>query len=334
MARVATETNCWAIVLAGGEGTRVRPFIESWLGAPRPKQYCSFFGDASMLESTLERAIQLTAPDRVLTVTGPGHGRYLAGLGNDHLPGRLLEQPRNLETAPGVFLPLAYVMAKDPAAAVVLMPSDHFVAPTERIVEQLARAVRLTEVFPPRIVLLGAIPDGPETDFGWIEPGDLTLEVAGARPVRAFREKPGADLALDYYRRGFLWNTMISVCRARTLWRIGKQTLPDMLIHFERFRRVIQSIDAGRAPRAHEQIALEDLYRHLEPANFSSDLLEKVADCSLVMPLESIHWSDWGRPERIHASLARLGAEPNFGASLAQAAENTERHAAVALPRR
>jgi len=42
----------WSIILAGGEGERTRPFIERWLGYHRPKQYCSFVGNRSMLQHT------------------------------------------------------------------------------------------------------------------------------------------------------------------------------------------------------------------------------------------------------------------------------------------
>lgn len=315
----------WVIVLAGGEGTRIRPLIEEWLGAPRPKQYCQFFGDQSMLERTLRRATRLTDPGRILTVIGNDHRRYLASLGNGALPGTVIEQPRNLETAPGVFLPLSRVMACDPEAIVVVMPSDHHMDPEERTVEELDQAVELAESFPERILLLAAVPDGPETDYGWIEPGAVLAEAgngAVAREVMGFREKPSAERAAEYFRRGYLWNTMIVVGRAGTLWQLGRRALPEMTEHFEMLRRVTEAVQAGRVSPMHRRRVIRDLYADLEPANFSRDLLEKVADSTMVLPLEDVNWSDWGRPERISRSLARIGARPNFaGASGAPAAE-------------
>jgi mannose-1-phosphate guanylyltransferase len=49
----------WAVILAGGEGERMRAAITSWLGTHRPKQYCSFVGSRSMLEHTVDRARRL-----------------------------------------------------------------------------------------------------------------------------------------------------------------------------------------------------------------------------------------------------------------------------------
>jgi hypothetical protein len=46
----------WSIVLAGGEGERIKPLVQRWLGRHRPKQYCSFVGTRSMFQPTLDRA--------------------------------------------------------------------------------------------------------------------------------------------------------------------------------------------------------------------------------------------------------------------------------------
>ena len=52
----------WSIILAGGEGNRTRPFIEQWLGRHKPKQYCTFVGNRSMLQHTFDRADRLVRP--------------------------------------------------------------------------------------------------------------------------------------------------------------------------------------------------------------------------------------------------------------------------------
>lgn len=308
----------WGIVLAGGEGTRIRPLIESWLGSARPKQYCTFFGDESMLEETLGRAMRLTEPERILTVIGPGHGTHVDALSHAPLPGRVLEQPRSLETAPGVFLPLAHVMAREPDSVVLIMPSDHFMHPEDAVVETLERATDAAARAGNRILLLAAEPEGPESDYGWIEPGDDALgdEAApGLREVRGFREKPSAERAREFYRRGFLWNTMIVAARARTLWEMGQRTLPAMTAQFDLLRQVLRAVDGGRVPPRHAEIVLEHLYRNLEPVNFSRDLLEPAAAQILTLPLAGVQWSDWGRAERIRDSLARIGTAPHFSAS-------------------
>ncbi|MBI4454290.1 MAG: hypothetical protein HY644_00140 [Acidobacteria bacterium] len=39
----------WAVVLAGGEGERMRSVTTTWLGCHRPKQYCTFVGSRWMM---------------------------------------------------------------------------------------------------------------------------------------------------------------------------------------------------------------------------------------------------------------------------------------------
>lgn len=65
----------WTCVTAGGEGRRMCPLVERWLGRPRPKQFCSFFGDRILLGYTLERAARMVGPERVVTVVSHRHRR-------------------------------------------------------------------------------------------------------------------------------------------------------------------------------------------------------------------------------------------------------------------
>ena len=95
---LSTLSHRWAILLAGGEGQGMRPFVERWLGESRPKQYCSFYGERSMLEGTVRRPAELAAPEHILTVIGRGHSRFLR---EGALPGRVIEQPESLKTRNG-----------------------------------------------------------------------------------------------------------------------------------------------------------------------------------------------------------------------------------------
>src|SRR5680860_644120 len=187
-----TPNKLWSIVLAGGEGERVRPLVQRWLGHHRPKQYCTFVGTRSMFQHTLHRAAKLTTPDRMVTVVAHGHGNEpWAQL--DGIPGiQVLRQPLNRDTAAGIFLPLAYIRARDPAATVVIYPSDHFVYPEDRFLEVVQFAVQIAERPPWRLVLLGVQPDRLELEYGWIQPGPTFDQATSCRvwAVQAFLEKP------------------------------------------------------------------------------------------------------------------------------------------------
>lgn len=307
----------WGIVLAGGEGTRMRPLIRYWLGEARPKQYCTFIGTRSMLEHTIARARSVVFGNQILTVIGRGHGKFLNGSAMNGLPGRVLEQPGNLGTAPGVFLPAAYVLADNPEATLILLPADHFVHPENRFCDHMLHALEMAEEHHDRIILVGAVPDRAETGYGWIDSGGPWTGSGNALAhepvkVRRFREKPGVKEARALRREGCLWNTMVISVKAKTLWALGRRWLPEMMYKFEAFLMVLRGVREGRLDARFEASALTSLYNDLEPADLSRDILEHVPEQSLVLRLDGVHWCDWGHPQRVTETLAGLGRHPSF----------------------
>lgn len=288
----------WAIVLAGGEGTRLRDFTISRFGEARPKQYCAFLGDKTMLDHTLERAQAVVGARRMVTVIGRGHGRYLDG--RSAPPGFMVEQPRNCDTAAGILLPLATVMAYDPNATVMIFPSDHYVRPGDLFVERMNVIANCAERMPDRLIMAAAVADEPETEYGWIQPGDAASGLGEVElfEVRRFHEKPGAAQARDFHAAGYLWNTFIMAGRAATIWDMTSALHPGLAERFDLLRRVVG--------RPEEAAVLGAIYESMPTINFSREVLERAHGRALVAPLAGIEWNDWGRPERILATLDGL----------------------------
>ncbi len=111
--RVGTH---WAIVLAGGEGTRLQPFVTRWLGRDIPKQFRAFSGQRTMLDHTLDRATAIVRPEHVVTILGSGHERFLSR----DLPGHVLVQPSSRGTGAAIHLGLSYIGSTDPDAKLLI----------------------------------------------------------------------------------------------------------------------------------------------------------------------------------------------------------------------
>jgi mannose-1-phosphate guanylyltransferase len=306
MESAARETRLWSVVLAGGDGQRMSPLVQRWLGCPKAKQYCTFVGTRSMFQHTLDRADMLTPPEQRVTVAAGTHRKEVFAQLKFRRPGTLVFQPANRDTAAGVFLALAYVRARDPRAFVVIFPSDHFIFPDHTFIETVRSAVLALDTWRNRVILLGSVPDHPETDYGWILSG-AELGWSNGRPVRAVRsfvEKPHAVSARQMMAEGGLWNTLVLVARLETLWSLGAQCFPRVVSLFERLQTAIAANqDSG---------LLEEVYRAMPRYNFSSDLLARVAGQIAVMELRDVVWSDWGRPERVADVLSSLGKQPKF----------------------
>ncbi len=178
------------VVLAGGEGTRLASLTRALYGVDLPKQFAVLDGDRSLLQATIDRALALTTAERISVVVS-AHHEATARAQLARTPGvELVVQPRNLDTAPGLLLPLVRILVRAPHAHVVFLPSDHYVRDAEPLLEALRDSAE--PGLAGRITLIGVAPTEPEIEYGWIERGSR-LARTGAFAVRGFHEKPAAS---------------------------------------------------------------------------------------------------------------------------------------------
>ncbi len=284
----------------------MRPYIENWKGRHIPKQYCAFVGTRSMLEHTWGRADFLTAPHHKITVLARSHESLVPASLDSPASGRFIFQPANRNTAAGIFLPLTYVRSLNPEATVILYPSDHFIYPEQQFMRYVRSAVRATEHWTDRIILLGATPTSLELDYGWIKKR-RRLGWSSAVPlwsVDTFLEKPVSCPISAISDSEWVWNTMVVIGKLKTLWDMGWECFPILM---ERFSALAEVLGTQR-----ERPILEAIYDDMPDKNFSADLLEHAEDHLAVMEMEHVLWSDWGRPERIENMLTDIGKFPNF----------------------
>lgn len=296
------DSRLWAIVLAGGNGTRLRSVVESMIGEPLPKQFCAFGGRRSLLQLTLLRTLPVVPPGRCAVVVAAEH----RGRAEDQLRGfpgvRIIDQPGDLGTSAGVLLPLAHILEADSRARVLLLPSDHVFADEDLMLRGIDEVDRAVAAGGADVVLFGVVPDAPHGDYGWIGVDGAAGEGA-LRKVAGFWEKPGMAVAQRLRSQGALWNTMILLARASALRELYGRHLPAMDAAF----RMHALMPAGERPRF-----LDTIYRRLDPADFSRDLLAR-ADGLVVHPWpQEVGWSDIGIPSRL---FAWMGAESQLHAS-------------------
>jgi mannose-1-phosphate guanylyltransferase len=296
----------WSIILAGGNGDRMSELIHHWMGRPIPKQYCAFAGSRSMLQHTLLRADKLSLPERQLILIAEAHESDARLQLAERWSNGVIVQPENRDTLPGIFLPLTHVYARDAKATVAILPSDHFIYPEKGFRDLMEHAIQAVEELPNMLMLVGVPAAYTELEYGWICPGRQIWKSGkhSARAVKMFMEKPSHSMATAAMERGGLWNTMIVVAKASTLWQLGCEYFPEIMKHFARLYEVIGT--------SHEKDVLKAIYEVIPARNFSADLLTQAISQVGVIPMKDVFWCDWGRKERILETLHYLGKKPNF----------------------
>ena len=299
----------WAVVLAGGERSRLRPLVRHLCGDERPKQFSSLLGARTLLGQTLDRVGRLITPERTVVVTLQAHARYMEReLGTTPHP-HVLSQPESRGTAAGILLAAQWIETRDPGATLVCFPSDHLVLEEAAFMEHAGELASFVWREPRRIVLLGAPPSQPETEYGWIEPGEL-VGWTGQGPVYAiqrFREKPSQDAAETLLRRGSLWNTFVFAARAAALLSAGRACAPALYQRLEPLRTL--------AGGEHEWWAIRHAYALAPTVDFSRSILEACPEMLAVSELPGLTWCDLGSPERVVKMLTRLGVSTHWMAT-------------------
>jgi mannose-1-phosphate guanylyltransferase len=286
----------WALVLGGGDGTRLQALTRVIAGEPIPKQYCRIIGNRSLLEATLERIAPLVPAARTLAIVNRGHLKLARPQLVTLPPANVLVQPRNLDTGPGILMSLVELQRRDPAATVAIFPSDHDVRDETAFRRHVRRMTRVVDEHPGEIALLGARPERPDAGYGYIVPGPWAAGRGAAFRVAAFHEKPAQSVAARIIRRGGLWNSFVMVGRAARFIELIRAIRPDDVA-----RLACLPADAE---------ALDALYDGLSAWNFSRDFLARIPGHLVVARADDLGWSDWGTPDAIERSFARLGLVP------------------------
>lgn len=297
-----------AVVLAGGDGRRLEPYVRRLRGDALPKQYVPLYGTQSLLERTFKRVERLVPPDRIMTVVTRNHLRYAdacrqLGSRPTHT---VIVQPQNRDTGPGLLLPLAHLQRRSADALVAVFPSDHYVGNDRTLMQRVETAFRTVESRPELIVLVGVSPDAPETDYGYVVPGAATVDgPSDIRSVRWFIEKPTSHQADQLIRQGALWNTSILVFRLQMFLDLMWSVAPTLSL---RFLEIVDAIDTPRAPGV-----IDAVYRSIPPVNLSRGILELVSERwplrLAVLRVDDAFWSDWGVEHRILRDLHTLCGE-------------------------
>ena len=304
IARSENHNHGWAIILAGGDGTRLKSLTRRIAGDERPKQFCRVLGGATLLEETQRRAALEFVGERTLYVVNRLHASYYETILADVPSENLVAQPSNRGTAPAILYGLLRIAARDREATVAFFPSDHYISDNMKFMAHVRAAAETARARPDLVVLLGIEPESPEVEYGWIEPASVITGHKKIHGVRRFWEKPNKILAQVLQLRGCLWNSFVMVASAHALLDAIEGAAPEL------YRAFSGLLPLFGTPA--ESKAIDHLYRRLHEVNFSHEVLAQRPERLAVMRVAGVRWNDLGEPKRVLASLDMAGVHPTW----------------------
>jgi mannose-1-phosphate guanylyltransferase len=265
------EPTLWAVVLAGGIGSRFWPASTP----ARPKQLLPLASERPLITDTVDRILPLVPAARVRLLAGDRLAQALLTAVPALGPESVLAEPRARGTAPALAWAAAEIARADPAAVMISLHADHVIEPPEAFRGLLAEVAAAAAAHR-RLFTIGAVPTRAETGYGYICPGAL-LEGGSGREVARFVEKPDRATAERYVADGYLWNTGIFVWPAALLLDELRRHTPELvdallllddphLDAAERARRFFDaapslSIDEGLLERSDRVAVVEAAFR-------------------------------------------------------------------------
>ncbi|MCX7831431.1 MAG: mannose-1-phosphate guanylyltransferase/mannose-6-phosphate isomerase [Actinobacteria bacterium] len=273
--------NFYAVVLAGGAGTRLWPLSRELT----PKQLLKLFGADSLIRKTVSRLKRIIPEERVYIVTSKSLFDEIRNhLLSEYPPlkklGYILEPlPKN--TAPAVILAAWEIKKIDNQAVIGVFPSDHYIEDDEALVESVLSAIDVAKKG--YLVTFGLKPTRPESGFGYIEMGDEIVD-GKAYKVKRFIEKPPVEIAEKLIRTGkHFWNSGMFVFSVEKILDEAMKYLPEVV-------EALKEID-GYAEEEKSMFA-EKAFEGLPTISIDYAIMEK-SESVAVIPVE-IGWRDVG----------------------------------------
>jgi mannose-1-phosphate guanylyltransferase len=308
-----TPENTFALILAGGSGTRFWPLSRN----TRPKQLLDLFGTGTLLEQAIQRLEGLVPCSNILILTNARQLDAVRACASMLPAENVFAEPAKRDTAPAVALGIGLIAARNPDAVMMVLPADQLIQDRAAFQAVMSDALNAAE-HSDGLVTLGIQPTWPCPSYGYIERGE-PASISGpgcSHPVFAvkrFREKPNPELAAQFlHQGGFSWNAGMFVWSLPTVIELLTRHAPELARFIAEIRLapdpypVIEALFPGLPATSIDYALMETAERVLNiEATFDWDDVGSWLSVAKYLP-------NHGADNRANETITQLDSENNI----------------------
>ncbi len=276
-------SNNYCVIMAGGIGSRFWPMSRT----SHPKQFIDILGTGeTLIQQTFRRFEKIIPKENIYIVTNEKY----AELVKEQIPSidekQIISEPSRRNTAPCIAYGCYKINEMDPAANIVVAPSDHIILNEDSFTDIITSALDAVSKND-WLLTLGITPSRPDTGYGYIQfkDSDVYPEDNRIKKVKTFTEKPLLEMARQFLESGdFLWNSGIFIWSVKSILNAIETHLPELK----------DSFDKGKGLYNTEQEAefIQQAYTTCKSISIDFGVMEKAENVYVLC--SDFGWSDLG----------------------------------------
>jgi mannose-1-phosphate guanylyltransferase len=284
--------NCYAVVMAGGAGTRLWPLSSRDV----PKHFLKLFDGKSLIELTVDKLRGHVPDDRIMILTSVKYQAVAHQTLPQIPPENFVYEPCLRDTASAIGLAATVLRARCKSATMIMLTADQIIEPADQLNIAIANAATFLDLHPDLLLAFAIEAASPSTLVGWQKLGEpVDFPDCEVRRIDAFTEKPELAIAQRYMNEGgYRWNSGLYAWKAETILREINAYLPEAA-------PLLTRISEAWNTSARQQV-LDEVFPRMPKGSIDYRVMQKTNNaCSILLPCS---WEDMGT----HAALAeRIG---------------------------
>ena len=271
--------NKYALILAGGKGTRLWPISTE----KKPKQFLNLYGNEIMINETIRRIEEIFDYENIFIIINEQQSDLAYRYIHNRIPREnIIIEPESKNTAMCIFYATLKIKKIKSDGIITVLSSDHYIEEKDKLQESIITAMEVA-MFNENLVTIGITPTYPTTGFGYIKYDNS--ENKNYYSVIEFKEKPKYEKALEYIKSNcYVWNSGMFIWKVESILKSFKKYLLDMY----KFKdKLYISINTNE-----ERQIIKEIYGKVENISIDKGILEKSNNVKMIRG--NFKWMDIG----------------------------------------